>query len=118
MIDYHKIIDQMIHDESRYDLIMRQLSHFTEPTMVLANRVEYLQSMCKDYNELQHGNAVCLSGKGQSKKAKEERKRALEALNNGELDCVFATYQLAKEGLDVPNLRYVVFATPERRIAI
>ena len=48
------------------------------------------------------------------KKAKEERKQALEALNNGELDCIFATYQLAKEGLDVPNLRYVVFATPEQ----
>ena len=35
-------------------------------------------------------------------------------LNDGKLNCIFATYQLAKEGLDVPNLRYVVFATPEK----
>jgi superfamily II DNA or RNA helicase len=35
-------------------------------------------------------------------------------LNTGELDAVFATYQLAAEGLDCPNLRYVVFATPEK----
>ena len=37
----------------------------------------------------------------------------MEALNTGELDCIFATYQLAKEGLDVPNLNYVILATPE-----
>ena len=35
-------------------------------------------------------------------------------MNNREIDCIFATYQLAKEGLDVPSLRYVVFATPEK----
>ena len=35
-------------------------------------------------------------------------------MNDGEIDCIFATYQLAKEGLDVPNLAYVVFATPEK----
>lgn len=119
MIDYNKVIDAMIHDEKRYDLVLNKLLHLFGPIIVLANRVEYLQRMCRDYVESQAGSAVtlsavCLSGQGQSKKAKAERKTALEALNNGELDCVFATYQLAKEGLDVPNLRYVVFATPEQ----
>lgn len=119
MIDYNKVIDNMIHDEKRYDFVLNKLLHLFGPTIVLANRVEYLQRMCKDYVDSQTGSAVqlsavCISGQGQSKKAKAERKTALEALNNGELDCVFATYQLAKEGLDVPNLRYVVFATPEQ----
>jgi superfamily II DNA/RNA helicase len=104
----------MIHDEERYNLILDKICCFVGPAMVLANRVEYLQRMCSDYKEYQYGNAICLSGQGQSKKAKAERKQALEALNNGELDCIFATYQLAKEGLDVPNLRHVVFATPEK----
>ena len=49
-----------------------------------------------------------------NKKATAERKAALEKLNNGEIDIVFATYMLAAEGLDVPNLRYVLFATPEK----
>ena len=119
MIDYNKVIDNMIHDEKRYDFVLNKLLHLFGPTMVLANRVEYLQRMCKDYVESQTGSsvqlsAICLSGQGQSKKVKAERKQALEALNNGELDCIFATYQLAKEGLDVPNLRYVVFSTPEQ----
>lgn len=113
MIDYNKVIDNMIHDEERFNLVMREILHLYVPTMVLANRVEYLQKMC-DEAKGHKMKAVCLSGQGQSKAAKAERKAVLEALNNGELDCIFATYALAKEGLDVPNLRYVVFATPEQ----
>lgn len=112
-IDYNKVIDAMIHDESRYQLVFEKLRKLIQPTMVLANRVEYLQRMCDDYNEF-CGKAVCLSGKGQSKAAKAERKAALQALNNGEINVIFASYKLASEGLDVPNLQYVLFATPEQ----
>lgn len=79
-------------------------------SIVLANRVAYLQNLCNAYA----GKAVCLSTMGTSKKAKEERKEALRRLNSGEIDCIFATYQLAAEGLDCPNLRHIVFATPEK----
>lgn len=116
MIDYGRVIDNMTHDEQRFDIVSREIIKraMNGATMVLANRVEYLQKLCDDFKASQAGNAICLSGLGKSKKAKAERKKALEALNTGELDCIFATYQLAKEGLDVPNLRYVVFATPEQ----
>lgn len=116
MIDYNKVIDNMIHDDERFGVVWSAIAglYHAGAVMVLANRVEYLQRLCDAYNKGQAGKAVCLSGKGQSKKAKAERKAALEKLNAGEIDCVFATYQLAKEGLDVPNLRYVVFATPEQ----
>ena len=111
-IDYSKVINHMIHDENRYNVVFEYILHINN-MIVLANRVEYLQTMCAD--AVAHGKrAVCLSGQGQSKKAKAERKAALEKLNNGELDIIFSTYLLAKEGLDVPNLRYVIFATPEK----
>lgn len=111
-IDYNKVIDAMIHDENRFNKVMDIINEIPHacPTMVLANRVEYLEDMRVNYEK----TGVCLSGKGQSKKAKAERKQALEALNNGELDCIFCTYALAAEGLDVPNLRYIIFATPEK----
>ena len=113
-IDYNKVIDSLTHDDDRYDFVFGEiLSVCNGPTIILANRVEYLQRMFDDL--IGCGKvAVCISGAGQSKKAKEERKEALRRLNNGELDFILATYQLAKEGLDVPNLRYVVFATPEK----
>lgn len=115
-IDYNKVIDNMIHNDDRFAVVWSAIAglYRAGAVMVLANRVEYLQRLCEAYNKGQAGKAICLSGQGQSKKAKAERKQALEALNNGEIDVIFATYQLAKEGLDVPNLRYVVFATPER----
>lgn len=111
-IDYNKLIDNMIEDDVRFERIMSVINAIphANPTIVLANRVKYLEDMRINYEK----TGICLSGKGQSKKAKEERKQALAALNNGEIDCIFATYQLAAEGLDVPNLRYVVFATPEQ----
>jgi len=108
-IDYAKVVDEMVNDEVRFQFVSDWINGIKEPCIVLANRVEYLKRLCGCFN----GKAVCLSGQGQSKKVKEERKAALTALNNGEIDCVFASYQLAKEGLDVPCLRYVVFATPE-----
>lgn len=115
-LNYGKLIDDLIHDDDRYEKVLSVLRNIPYPnsTMVFANRVEYLQRLCNDYNDCGYGRAICLSGAGNSKKAKEERKRALKALNVGELDCIFATYQLAKEGLDVPNLRYLVMATPEK----
>lgn len=116
-LNYAALVDDMIRDEARFMAVMDRLAEipWSENTvLVLANRVEYLERMCKNYVERQIGNAVCLSSMGNSKAAKAERKEALMALNVGELDCVFATYQLAKEGLDIPNLRYVVLATPEK----
>lgn len=110
-IDYNKLIDAIVHDEERLSMIMGVTCVVDGPTMILANRVEYLERINWNLNLI--NRSVCLSGKGQSKKAKEERRAALAALNNGELDFICATYQLAKEGLDVPNLRYIIFATPE-----
>lgn len=112
-IDYNKVIDAMIHDEDRYNVVFGDILGLQGATMVLANRVEYLDRMCADMRGCGK-RAVCLSGKGQRKAVKAERKAALQALNNGELDYVFCTYQLAAEGLDVPKLRYIVFSTPEQ----
>ena len=111
-LDYTKLVDAMIHDEQRFELVKEIIEDCISKgsTLVLGNRIEYLQRM----NDAVDGNTLCLSGMGYSKKAKEERKNALKKLNDGELDCVLSSYLLAKEGLDVPNLRYVIFATPEK----
>ena len=114
-LNYSSLVDNLIHDETRFNLIANYIDVFghTERTLVLANRVEYLERLCKNFQN-KGGKAVCLSGMGTSKKAKAKRKSALQQLNSGEIDCVFATYQLAKEGLDIPQLRYLIFATPEK----
>ena len=110
-IDYVKLVDDMINNNDRFSRILDEIeNNANHSVLVLANRVAYIQRLHEAFS----GKSVCLSTLGQSKKAKAERKEVLQKLNDGELDAVFATYQLAKEGLDVPNLRYVVFATPEK----
>lgn len=112
IMNYAALIDDLTHDAERFDLVSGVINdvYHTGGVLVLGNRVEYLQRLCDAFE----GKAICLSTLGSSKGAKEKRRKALIDLNSGELDAVFATYQLAKEGLDVPNLRYVVFATPEK----
>lgn len=110
-LNYSALVDDLIENEERFNFVGNIINRNTEgATLVLGNRVKYLQELCECYD----GKAVCLSTMGNSRSAKEERKNVLKQLNNGEIDCVFATYQLAKEGLDVPNLRYIVFVTPEK----
>lgn len=109
-IDYSKLVDDMIHDQERFECVSEKIKSLDGSAIVLASRVEYLKRLHDEYP----GRSICLSILGNSKAAKQQRKDALAKLESGELDCIFATYQLAKEGLDVPSLRYVVFATPEK----
>lgn len=111
-LNYAGLVNDLTHNQKRFDFVINliNLQYKAGPMLVLANRVEYLQRLSDAFE----GRSICLSSLGQSVFAKERRRKALLQLNNGELDCVFATYQLAKEGLDVPRLRYVVFATPEK----
>ena len=108
-IDYNRLVEDLTNDSLRFQYISNTLNALSGATIVLGNRVEYLQRLCAEYVANGH-KAVCLYSKSDN----DMRKRILDELNSGEVDCIFATYQLAKEGLDVPNLRYVVFATPEK----
>lgn len=109
---YSSLVDNIVKDEKRNEKIAKELEILDGGVMVLSDRVEHL---FKIYDKLSdNSKVVVISGQKQSKTEKEIRKRVLEDLNSGKLKYVFATYKLAKEGLDVPNLRYVVFATPQK----
>ena len=111
-INYSALVEDMVENQERFNIVLETIQDLPkgDPVIVLGNRVAYLEKLAESYN----GRALCLSGKGNSKAVKIQRKEALTSLNDGKVDVIFATYQLAKEGLDVPNLKYVVFATPEK----
>lgn len=111
-VNYSGLINDLTSNRNRFIFVAGNIEKYAKEgsLLVLGSRVDYLSRL----NEAYSGKSACLSSLGTSKKAKEERKRALKLLNDGEINVLFATYQLAKEGIDVPNLRYVVFATPEK----
>jgi superfamily II DNA or RNA helicase len=59
-----------------------------------------------------------ISGKMTSKKGKAERELAIEQMRTGEKKYLFATYTLAKEGLDVPRLERLFLTTPQKDEAV
>lgn len=111
-INYSALVTDMTENAGRFERVLEIIESAQERggMIVLANRVDYLQRLNKRFS----GKSICLSGNVGTKKAREVRKDALRMLNCGGLDCIFASYKLAAEGLDCPNLKYVVLATPEK----
>jgi len=73
------------------------------PTLVLSERVKHLEILSE----------LCDYSKGNlSSSKKSERKDLLNAIQNGEIRVLFATYAIAKEGLDIPCLEHLVMASP------
>ena len=111
---YASLVDSIIKDQKRNQKIIDRVKGIDGATMLLSDRIEHLNLLYNALPDADKAKCVVISGQGQTKKAKDERKKALKMLDKGEIKYIFATYKLAKEGLDVPNLRYVVFATPQK----
>ena len=62
--------------------------------------------------------AAMISGKMTTKKGKAEREQAIEDMRVGTKKYLFATYSLAKEGLDIPCLERLFMVTPQKDYAV
>ena len=100
----------VIHNKDRNQHIVeviKQLNSCGKTCLVLSDRVEHLyvlqQQVGKEYSRV-----ICGSSK------KQDREESLKLLDQRWICNLFATYQLAKEGLDIPSLDCVVFASPKK----
>lgn len=107
-IVYASLIDDLITNESRNKRIADDLKQLDGTCLVLTDRLAHIDEIMRFMGDV--SGIAKIDGKG----AKKDRKTILEKLNKGEIKYLFATYKLAKEGLDIPTLRYVVFATPQK----
>ena len=114
---YARLINYLAEHPARNELItlnIQELACKGHSIILLSDRVEHLNiiynMLAKPFKEY----AVILHGK--VKKA--DRELALEQMRNKEKHILLATYQLAKEGLDVPCLDRLLLATPVKDYAI
>ena len=114
---YAKLINYLAEHPARNELItlnLQELACKGHSIILLSDRVEHLNiiynMLAKPFKEY----AVILHGK--VKKA--DRELALEEMRTKKKHILLATYQLAKEGLDVPCLDRLLFATPVKDYAI
>lgn len=118
-INYTKLISELAEKSSRNTLIADHLADEPEHYhLILSDRLAQLKIIYSMLpNELKE-KACIIDGKMTSKKGKAEREQAIEDMRAGRKHFLFASYKLAKEGLDIPRLDRLHLATPQKDYAI
>lgn len=116
---YAKMITCLGEDKLRNDLILYDLIvNQNHSNLILSDRLDHLMRLMDMLPEDIQDRAVFINGKMTSKKGRAEREQALEDMRNGKKRYLFATYSLAKEGLDIPRLDRLYLTTPQKDYAI
>lgn len=108
-INYTVLPTNLALDDSRNKLIADLLRQEKDNyCLILSDRLEGLELL---HNEV---GGLFINGKMTSKKAKQEREEAIEKMRNKQEHYLFATYSLAKEGLDIKSLNRLFMIAPTK----
>lgn len=105
-IKYANLTTALSEDEERNNIILDILNSCKNNyTLVLTDRVKQMYDL---KNKLGYGNVI------DGKTKKDIRENAIQEVRDGKEKVLFATYGLAKEGLDIPRLDRLILASPHR----
>lgn len=118
-IIYAKLVNYLVEDFCRNALIVGDLmlnsDHYN---LILSDRLAHLEYLMNHLPKQLREQAVMVDGKMTSKKGKAKREQALADMRVGKKRYLFATYSLAKEGLDIPRLDRLYLTTPQKDYAV
>ena len=118
-INYTKLISSLASNNLRNDEILYRIANEPEHYhLILSDRLEQLYDLYSNLPEKLKAQASVIDGKMTSKKGKAEREQAIEDMRAGTKHILFASYKLAKEGLDIPRLDRLHLATPQKDYAV
>lgn len=115
-LNYTKLITYLTGNRTRNELIASCIER--RPSLILSDRLNHLEELMSLLPEDMQKDAVMVSGKMTSKAGKVKREQAISDMRSGRKKYLFATYSLAKEGLDIPCLERLYMATPQKDYAI
>ena len=118
-LNYTKLIGYLAESDERNLLIVECIVENREnPSLILSDRLGHLETLMSMLPADMREDAVMVSGKMTTKKGKAEREQAIADMRSGAKKYLFATYSLAKEGLDIPCLERLYMATPQKDYAV
>ena len=118
-LNYAKMIGYLAENVDRNRQIVGNIMVDRDrPSLILSDRLCHLETLMEMLPEDMREDAVMVSGKMTTKKGKAEREQAIADMRSGAKKYLFATYSLAKEGLDIPCLERLYMATPQKDYAV
>lgn len=118
-IIYAKLVNFLADRYPRNNLIVADLvANRDHYNLILSDRLTHLETLMNRLPPDLRKQAAMIDGKMTSKKAKALREQAIEEMRQGRKRYLFATYSLAKEGLDIPRLDRLYLTTPQKDYAV
>lgn len=118
-LEYGKLIQCLAGNVGRNTVItgdlVRNREHYN---LILSDRLEHLETLMDMLPEECRRQAVRIDGSMTSKRARAAREQALEDMRAGEKHFLFASFALAKEGLDIPRLDRLYVTMPKKDYAV
>ena len=112
-INYAKLINYLCENPDRNNLIRDCIvAESDKSCLILSDRLCHLETLISILPPKLKDKAVMVSGKMTTKKGKAEREQAIEDMRTGKKKYLFATYSLAREGLDIPRLERLFMVSP------
>lgn len=118
-LNYAKLINYLCECSTRNILIRDSIVNESgKSCLILSDRLCHLETLLNLLPPKLKDKAVMISGKMTTKKGKAEREQAIEDMRTGAKKYLFATYSLAKEGLDIPCLERLFLTTNQKDFAV
>lgn len=114
-INYVKLITHLVEDEKRNRLIADTIiENRGHSCLVLSDRLEQLVEIMLMLPDEMKEDACFINGKMTGKADKALREQYIEQMRTGEKKYLFASFSLAKAGLDIPRLDRLFLASPTK----
>lgn len=118
-LEYGKLIPYLTENRERNQTIVKDLvNNAGRYNLILSDRLGHLKTLMQLLPEENRSDAVMIDGSMTSKTAKAARVQAVEDMRAGRKHFLFASYSLAKEGLDIPRLDRLYLTTPKKDYAV
>lgn len=118
-LHYTGLVTYLTEQAERNALIVRSIEENKgKPSLVLSDRLDHLSRLMRLLPPEMARDAVMIDGKATAKKDKAAREKAIEDMRQGRKTYLFATYSLAREGLDIPCLERLYLTTPKKDYAV
>lgn len=118
-LNYTSLINYLCECSTRNALIRDSIVNESDKScLILSDRLSHLETLLNLLPPNLKDKAVMISGKMTTKKGKAEREQAIEDMRTGKKQYLFATYNLCKEGLDIPRLERLFLTTNQKDYAV